>query len=447
MDNNTLQKIKDILVKSNNIGIAVGANPSVDAMAGALALFLLLKAANKQVSIASPTPPIVELSSLVGINRVQTSLGGEAGDLVVSFPYVEGEIEKVSYTLEEGFLNIIVKASEQGLSFDEKDVRYVRGSGAIDLLLVVGTPRLSELEDLVDSQKLRDVRIINIDNKEANQGFGDVVLVSSKFSSVSEQVADLALALGFRLEQDVAQNLLTGITTETKNFQTPNVTPLTFEMMALLMKSGAARRNIESRSPLSLSDDEVDDQVSRLAPRDQQPRQSDDRSARQEDRRPREDQRPRDDQRQNSSRQQLDRRLQEERRAQDDRRSHSASSGQAAREDQSRSDRDQRPQEDRRPQQQADRRPQQDDRSQQRPANAPRQDDRRPREDQSRSDRDQRPQDDRRQSFARDEQMRQDDSKQAQQNQNQNDNASTNDNEPPLDWLTPKVYKGSSDVE
>jgi hypothetical protein len=445
MDNNTLQKIKDILVKSNNIGIAVGASPSVDAMAGALSLFLLLKAANKQVSIASPTPPIVELSSLVGINRVQNSLGGDAGDLVVSFPYVEGEIEKVSYTLEEGFLNIIVKASEQGLSFDEKDVRYVRGSGAIDLLLVVGTPRLSELEDLVDSQKLRDVRIINIDNKEANQGFGDVVLVSSKFSSVSEQVADLALALGFRLEQDVAQNLLTGITTETKNFQTPNVTPLTFEMMALLMKSGAARRNIESRSPLSLSDDEVDDQVSRLAPRDQQPKQSDDRSSRQEDRRqpnaPRQDdRRPSEDARQNSSRQQLDRRLQEERRAQDDRR---------PREDQSRSDRDQRPQ-----QAQSDRRPQQQDNRDQRQANAPRQDDRRPHSASSGQAReDQRPQEDRRQSndnrsdFARDEQRRQDNSKQVQQNQNQDDNASANDDEPPLDWLTPKVYKGSSDVE
>src|ERR1700761_7569916 len=113
MDKQTLQRLKDTIAKSNSIGIAVGQNPSIDEMGAALSLYLLLKNANKQVSIACPTDPIVEISSLVGIDRVQRNLGsGGAGDLVVSFPYKEGEIEKVSYTLENNFLNIIVKASE-----------------------------------------------------------------------------------------------------------------------------------------------------------------------------------------------------------------------------------------------------------------------------------------------------------------------------------------------
>src|ERR1700744_3126041 len=98
MDKQTIQRLKDTIAKSNSIGIAVGQNPSIDEMGGALALYLLLKKANKQVSIASPTDPIVEISSLVGIDRVQRSLSGSSGDLVVSFPYQEGEIEKVSYT-------------------------------------------------------------------------------------------------------------------------------------------------------------------------------------------------------------------------------------------------------------------------------------------------------------------------------------------------------------
>lgn len=392
MDEQTLQRLKDTLVKSNNIGIAVGADPSVDTMGGALSLYLLLKAANKQVSIACPTDPIVELSSLVGINRVQRNLGGEAGDLVVSFPYVEGEIEKVSYTLEEGFLNIIVKASEQGLSFDENDIKYTRGSGSIDLLIVVGTPRLAELENVFDAQKLREVRTINIDNKENNQGFGDIVLVSSRFSSVSEQVADLAMALGFRIDQDVAQNLLTGITTETRNFQTPNVTPLTFEMMALLMKRGAARRQIESQSqgfgaqPRPRYDDADMDQPSRPA---QQPKQ------------------------------QMDRRLQEDRQdRRDDRRSNSGSPQQGQ-------GQDRRP-----PQQQA--RPQ---------------DDRRPRDDQRSSSAGFPQQGSGQAGKTQDEQRRRDDMRQAQQNQNQDDDQSDKDENPPLDWLTPKVYKGSSDVD
>ena len=112
MDNQTLQKLRDAITKSNAIGIAVAPNPNLDQMAAALSLAMLLKEANKTAAVASPTDPIVEISNLVGINKVQKTLGGgsgSAGDLIVSFPYLEGEIEKVSYTLENGFLNITLR--------------------------------------------------------------------------------------------------------------------------------------------------------------------------------------------------------------------------------------------------------------------------------------------------------------------------------------------------
>jgi hypothetical protein len=241
MDKTTLQKLKDAIAKSTSIGIAVGMNPTLDEMGAALALYLLLKSANKRVSVASPSDPIVEISSLVGIDRVQRNFGGDAGDLVVSFPYKEGEIEKVSYTLENNFLNIIVKSSEQGLSFEEQDVKYTRSSGSIDLLIVVGTASLDQIGDVIDSQKLANISIINIDNDPNNQGFGDIVLVAPQASSVSEHVADIALTLGFTLEQDAAQNLLGGIMSATSNFQDPRTSSMAFEISAFLMKHGAQR--------------------------------------------------------------------------------------------------------------------------------------------------------------------------------------------------------------
>lgn len=246
MDNSIVQKIRDELSRSESIAIVTGKEPSIDEMAAALSFYLLLRDSNKKVTIACPTQPIVELSNLVGIDKVTNSLGSsEGGDLVVSFPYVEGEIEKVSYTLENGFLNIIVKAAQQGLTFDEKDVRYTKGGsgggGAFNLLIVIGTPNLSDLGDLIDPEKLRDARIINIDNKQDNQGYGDIVAVSPAFSSVSEQIADLILTLGVRIDRDVAQNLLSGITYATKNFQMDSTSPLAFEVASLLMRNGARR--------------------------------------------------------------------------------------------------------------------------------------------------------------------------------------------------------------
>lgn len=268
MDKNLLQKLKDAIAKSNSIGIAVGQNPSIDEMGAALSLYLLLRDANKRVSVASPTDPIVEISSLVGIDRVQRNFGGDSGDLIVSFPYKEGEIEKVSYTLENNYLNIIVKSAEQGLSFDERDVRYTRGSGSIDLLIIIGAAHLDEIGDVIDSQKLGEISIINIDNDSNNQGYGDVVMISPAASSLSEHVADIVLSLGFPVEQDAAQNLLSGIMSSTNNFQDPRTSALAFEVSSYLMKQGAQRIPNQSARYQAPS---VPNRVSQPAPSNSRP--------------------------------------------------------------------------------------------------------------------------------------------------------------------------------
>lgn len=244
MEEKTLQKLKELIASNEKIAISVGKNPSIDEMGAALALYLSLKSGNKDVVIACPTEPLVEVSSIVGIDRVKTSLVTDGADLVVSFPYKEGEIEKVSYTLEDGYLNIIVKAGNAGLSFSEKEVSYKRGGEAnfAGLLFVVGTPRLSDLGNLFNPEMLKDATVVNIDNKADNQGFGDLVLVSPRFSSVCEQVANLINFLGLPLDIDSAQNLLSGIGFATDNFQKPTTSFLAFEMAGLLIKKGAVRK-------------------------------------------------------------------------------------------------------------------------------------------------------------------------------------------------------------
>lgn len=284
MDNTAIKQIKDLINSSSSIGIAAPKNPTMDEMAASLSLYLLLKNANKSVSIASPNDPLVEVSSLVGVDKVKKTLTGEggSGDLTVSFPYTEGEIEKVSYTLEEGYLNIIVKAAESGMSFDEKDVEFKRGGGKLDLVFVVGSAHLSDMESVFDVDDL-DTKIINIDNKPENEQYGDIVLVSAKLSSVSEGVSDLALALGMHIDQDSAQNLLNGITDATANFQSPKTSSLAFEMAALLLKKGAtreasvaARRGIKQEEPQVENQRQSRPQTQNQAPRRQEPNRSQD---------------------------------------------------------------------------------------------------------------------------------------------------------------------------
>ncbi|MDQ5900557.1 MAG: bifunctional oligoribonuclease and phosphatase NrnA [Patescibacteria group bacterium] len=241
MDNTSLQRIKDTIARSNTVSIAVSANPTVDQMAAALSLYLTLNSLNKKASVLSPTEAIVELSSLVGIDKVKGATEGSTGDLVVSFPYREGEIEKVSYTIDGGFLNIVVKAGETGLTFSETDVEFKRGADKSDLVFAIGTQTMQDLNVLLSEEALKDVTIVNIDNSDKNEGFGQIVLVSPKFSSLSEQVADLLLNLEMDIDIDAAQNLLAGITSATSNFQSPATSYLAFEIAAILMKRGAVR--------------------------------------------------------------------------------------------------------------------------------------------------------------------------------------------------------------
>lgn len=256
MDTSMFQKIKDLIDKNESIGIVVGENPGIDEMGSALSLYLALTNLGKLVSIVCATEPIVEVSSLVGINEVKTSFdSGKSGDLTVSFPYREGEIEKISYTLESGFLNILVKAGEKGLTFDEKQIKYIRGSKSKELIFTIGVSRLSNLEKLLDIESLKDTKIINIDNKAENQGYGDIVLVSANSSSVSEQTAFIMLSLGLKMDIDIAQNLLSGIGAATDNFQNANTSVLAFEMVASLMKKGAVRKKESAKKITQAKED------------------------------------------------------------------------------------------------------------------------------------------------------------------------------------------------
>ena len=52
-------------------------------------------------------------------------------------------------------------------------------------------PEFRILVQLFDPAVLKDTVVVNIDNKPDNQGYGDIVMVSNKFSSISEAVANL----------------------------------------------------------------------------------------------------------------------------------------------------------------------------------------------------------------------------------------------------------------
>lgn len=253
MDEQLLQNLKNAIDNNEQIAVLVGKNPTLDQMAAGLSFFLTLTNAKKKVTMLSASEATVEVGSLVGIDKLKTTYSSQEGDLIVTFPYKDGEIEKVSYNEDEEnhLLNIVVTAGENGLSFSDQDVIFSRGSGKLNLLITVGTAHLDDVYSVITPDSLTDATIINVDNADVNERYGEINLVSSRFSSLSEQVADLLLTLGYdpEMDEDICQNLMSGIVSGTSNFQNPNTSYLAFEIASILMKKGAKRVQPFSANP------------------------------------------------------------------------------------------------------------------------------------------------------------------------------------------------------
>lgn len=248
---NKTEQLRNLISDSESIGIVVGENQSIDTMAAALGLYLALADSGKSVQIVSKREPIVELSNLVGIDKVRKSFEGKTKLLTISVPYREGEIEKVSYNIEEDKLNVNLFAEENGISFNEQDIEYIRKGSSPSLLITIGVATNEELREVANVDNT--IKTIHIDTNPMSSLEGDVVLIDPSFSSLSEIVTEMALDLGLRLDIDASQNLLDGISYATRNFSLPATSAYAFEAAGYLMQNGARRKTREERKATSFS--------------------------------------------------------------------------------------------------------------------------------------------------------------------------------------------------
>lgn len=251
MDNQKIAQLipqaKDILQGADNVGIIVTEFQSLDKVGAGLALYLALQEAGKNVQIVSRKDPLVEISNLVGIDKLSRSFEGITKKLVVSLPYYEGEVEKVSYNIEGNRLNInLFAAKDKGISFKEKDVDFIRSGSNPSVLVTIGIRKEEEMAGLVSPDA--QVKMIRLDTVVPQQNFGEVTIADPDFSSISEIVTMLIRELNLPIDADTAQNLLDGVVFATNNFSAPNTSSAAFASAAYLLAHGAQRKNIPVQS-------------------------------------------------------------------------------------------------------------------------------------------------------------------------------------------------------
>ncbi len=239
---NSLQKAVELLQKSSSGAICLPQNPSPDAIASALALYLGLTSLGKNVIVACSTPVKADFTA---VDKIQSVVSTSGKNLVISFPYIEGSIDKVDYFIQGNNFNIVVVPGAEQPKLTEKQVKFSYTGGAVDFIVTIDTDNLKRLGELYsENQALFDKqKIINIDRHLTNTFFGLANLIYRTASSTSEVVLAFLRAIKCPIDKEMASDLYQGMAAATKNFSSFSVSAQTFENAATLLKLGARKKS------------------------------------------------------------------------------------------------------------------------------------------------------------------------------------------------------------
>lgn len=222
--------------------IVLPSSAKADECATAVGWAEILRAQGKECKIVSPVAPVISSLEIPGSEEISQELGGD--NLVVSFPYEQEKVDKVSYHIGEQtgrfYLTIKPKLGSKPLDLAGVELGYAGASA--DALVFIGVTTLEQIEpyaseyaDLFkNSPGLSLVR-----NGEAE--VGSVRLSCEGAASLSEESAHLCMQLGWELPVKAATALLRGIEFSTDWLASPTTTASTFEAVAALLRAGARR--------------------------------------------------------------------------------------------------------------------------------------------------------------------------------------------------------------
>jgi len=220
MAQSDINVLKSLLDSARSVALLLSPNPSLDAVAASLGLKLSLEQSGKTVTLASVEPLTVEFNRLVDVNTVTQTFGKR--DLVISFPGQTELVDKVSYNVDHGELQLVVtpKAGTPGL--DPSKLKFVAGGPQVDTVVFVN----SSINDWNEAREfLQSAKQFNMDD-----------------ANLSQAVTMIITAMNLPFNADIASNLIAGLEKASNMYQ--SATAETFEVAATLMRHGGHRQDV-----------------------------------------------------------------------------------------------------------------------------------------------------------------------------------------------------------
>ncbi len=232
---------------ATNVLVTVSANPSVDQLASAIGVTLVLNKLGKHATavFSGQAPSTIEfLQPEKTFEKTTDSLR----DFIIALD--KSKADKLRYKVEDKFVKIFITPYHTSLT--DKDLEFSQGDFNIDVVIALGVKKREELDQAIvaHGRILHDAAVISI-NIHPGADIGTLNLNSPTSSSLSEVMVGILDLIKDEQKplynQQIATAFLTGIVAETNRFSNAKTTPITMSMAAKLMNAGANQQLIATK--------------------------------------------------------------------------------------------------------------------------------------------------------------------------------------------------------
>ncbi len=237
-------QITDRLKQANNVLVTVSANPSVDQLAAAIGLTLLLNKLGKHATavFSGQIPNTIEfLQPEKTLEKTTDSLR----DFIIALD--KAKADKLRYKVEDQMVKIFI--TPYRTSITDKDLEFSQGDFNVEVVMALGVNEQKDLDQAITSHGriLHDATVIGV-NTQGEANLGSINWVQPEASSLCEMLLSLGLGMNADvLDGQMATAFLTGIVAETNRFSNEKTSSDTMQLSAKLMAAGANQQLVASQ--------------------------------------------------------------------------------------------------------------------------------------------------------------------------------------------------------
>lgn len=244
------EQITAAIRRSRHLLVTFPKHYTLDAVASATALALLLRRMDKVFDVAADGYPADPPYSFLAHTEILPALPA-AQQLLVTVQLDQTELEQFSYDVRGDVLTVYL-TPKAGL-LPPTAVSAKTGDFRYDCIVTLNAPDLASLGTIYTQQRelFEKTPIINLDTQAANEHYGHINLVDLTAAATAEIISDLAPAFppagtpnGNQFDREVATALLAGLIGATRSFQTGRATAKTLKIASDLVAAGGNRDGI-----------------------------------------------------------------------------------------------------------------------------------------------------------------------------------------------------------